>query len=84
MGGLESKFNALLVDGRREEAESIWAENLDLQSRFRPNIQIKASPTRDTPLHCTVRHEMQVGRAYYHHSTRYFSKSQKNFRLIWE
>ena len=63
MGGLESKFNGLLVDGRNEEAETMWKENPDLQSRFNPNTQIKFSPTRDTPLHCTARHEMKVGGA---------------------
>ncbi len=61
MGGLESKFNGLLVEGRGEDAELMWNENPDLQNRFRPNSQIKFSPTRDTPLHCTTRHEMQVG-----------------------
>lgn len=58
MGGIESKFNSLLVSGRTEEAVEMWGENLELQARHQPNAQIKASPYRDTPLHCTVRHEM--------------------------
>lgn len=59
MGGLESKFNALLVDGRNDEAKTMWEENIDLQERFRPNEQIKSSPKRDTPLHCAVHWEMK-------------------------
>lgn len=59
MGGLESKFNALLVDGRGDEAKTIWDANIDLQERFRPNEQIKSSPKRDTPLHCAVHWEMR-------------------------
>lgn len=59
MGGLESKFNALLVDGRNDEAKTMWAENTELQERFRPNEQIKSSPKRDTPLHCAVHWEMK-------------------------
>ncbi len=66
MGGLESKFNGLLVDGRGEEAELMWSDNLELQNHYRPNAQIKSSPTRDTPLHCTARHEMEVGVACCH------------------
>lgn len=59
MGGLESKFNALLVDGRSDEAKTMWDANIDLQERFRPNEQIKSSPKRDTPLHCAVHWEMR-------------------------
>ena len=59
MGGLESKFNALLVDGRTDEANTMWAANTELQERFRPNEQIKSSPKRDTPLHCAVHWEMK-------------------------
>ena len=59
MGGIESKFNALLVEGRSDEAKTMWSENTDLQERFQPNQQIKASPKRDTPLHCAVHWEMR-------------------------
>ena len=59
MGGIESKFNALLVDGRTDEAKTMWADNIELQERFRPNEQIKNSPKRDTPLHCAVHWEMR-------------------------
>lgn len=59
MGGIESKFNALLVDGRTDEAKTMWSDNPELQERFQPNSQIKASPKRDTPLHCAVHWEMR-------------------------
>ena len=59
MGGIESKFNALLVDGRADEAKTLWSENIELQVRFQPNLQIKSSPNRDTPLHCAVHWEMR-------------------------
>ena len=59
MGGLESKFNALLVEGRADEAKAMWSENIDLQARFQPNSQIKSSPKRDTPLHCAVHWEIR-------------------------
>ena len=58
MGGIESKFNALLVEGRADEAKTLWSENSELQERFQPNQQIKSSPKRDTPLHCAVHWEM--------------------------
>lgn len=59
MGGVESRFNTLLVEGRAEEALQLWNENLELQAKHHPNNQIKTSPQRDTPLHCTTRHEMR-------------------------
>lgn len=59
MGGVESRFNALLVEGKADEAMQIWDENFDLQMKHQPNAQIKSSPHRDTPLHCTVRWEMK-------------------------
>ena len=59
MGGLESRFNTLLVEGRAEEAMTMWEENFELQTRHQPNSQIKASQYRDTPLHCAVRFEMK-------------------------
>ena len=61
MGGVESRFNALLVDGKVSEAEEMWEANPELQSRYKPNNQIKFSPLRDTPLHCIARLEMKVG-----------------------
>lgn len=60
MGSGESRFPALLVEGSEEEAWTLWKDNFDLQMNFQPNLQIKASPFRDTPLHCTVRHEMKM------------------------
>ena len=59
MGGVESHFNNLLVEGKDEEAIKLWEENFELQAKHHPNSQIKASPFRDTPLHCAVRFEMK-------------------------
>ncbi len=59
MGSGESRFPALLVEGNAAEALTLWKDNFDLQVNFQPNVQIKASAFRDTPLHCTVRHEMK-------------------------
>lgn len=59
MGGVESRFNTLLVEGKGEEAMQMWKENFQLQAKHQPNTQIKASPHRDTPLHCTLRWEMK-------------------------
>ena len=59
MGNVESRFGTLLVQGKEEEAMEQWKENFELQTRFQPNTQIKASQYRDTPLHCTVRFEMK-------------------------
>lgn len=60
MGGLESRFNSLLVEGKAAEAGEMWSENPNLQSSYRPNSQIKFSPHRDSPLHCTARLDMKV------------------------
>ena len=60
MGGLESRFNALLLEGKSEEALQFWNDNPDFHSTFRPNCLIKYSPSKDSPLHCAVRHEMKV------------------------
>lgn len=59
MGGVESQFNTLLVEGKEKEALEMWNKNHELQARHQPNSRIKSSPYRDTPLHCTVRHEMK-------------------------
>lgn len=59
MGGVESRFNALLVDGKASEAMEIWISNIELQAGLQPNAQIKSSPFRDSPLHCAVRWEMK-------------------------
>ena len=61
MGGLESRFTALLVEGseKGEEALEMWKSNADLQANFKPNAPIKSSPVRDTPLHCAARFEMR-------------------------
>ena len=59
MGGAESRFNVLLVEGKEEEALTLWKENFQLQAYHNPNVQIKSSCYRDSPLHCAVRHEMR-------------------------
>ena len=61
MGSVESRFTTLLVEGKEEEALLIWedTDNFELQVHFQPNVQIKASPHKDTPLHCAVRYEMR-------------------------
>lgn len=59
MGGVESRFNTLLVEGKEEEALEMWEDNFELQAHHQPNTQIKASSYRDTPLHCAVRYEMR-------------------------
>lgn len=59
MGGVESRFNALLVEGKENEALAIWEDNFELQAYHKPNSQIKSSSYRDTPLHCAIRHEMR-------------------------
>lgn len=59
MGGIESRFNALLVEGKSEgEALQMWHENTELQSRYRLNAPVKSSPDRDTPLNLVTRAEM--------------------------
>lgn len=59
MGGIESRFNGLLVDGKADDAMEVWTANFHLQTSLQPNAQIKSSPYRDTPLHCSVRWEMK-------------------------
>jgi len=59
MGSGESRFAQLLAEGNEEEALALWNDSFDLQVNFQPDVQIKASPCRDTPLHCAVRHEMR-------------------------
>lgn len=59
MGSEESRFSTLLVEGKEEEAFTLWEENREFQAHFQPNVQIKSSPNRDTPLHCAVRFEMK-------------------------
>ena len=59
MGSGESRFAQLLAEGNEDEALILWKDNFDLQVNFQPDVQIKASPHRDTPLHCAVRHEMR-------------------------
>lgn len=58
MGGTESRFNTLLIEGS-EEAVQMWKENFAFQAKYQLNAQLKASLDRDTPLHCAVRHEMK-------------------------
>ncbi len=56
MGGTESRFNALLIEGS-DEAMKMWEDNPALQAKYQINAQLKASPYRDTSLHCAVRFE---------------------------
>ncbi len=58
MGGMESRFNALLVEGKAEEALRLWHENADLQSSYRLNVPVKSTSDRDTPLNLATRAEM--------------------------
>jgi ankyrin repeat/IBR domain-containing protein 1 len=60
MGGVESRFNGLLVGGNEKEALELWHSHPDLQARFRPQLPIKSSPHRDTPLHSAARGSMKV------------------------
>ena len=60
MGGTESRFNALLVEGDEKEALALWHAQPELQARFRPGVPIKSSPYRDKPLHCAARGSMKV------------------------
>ena len=64
MGGTESTFNSLLLhEGSDEEQPlKIWLQDRALQDGFqkRPNLPLKGSPCRDTPLHCAARKEMKI------------------------
>lgn len=61
MGGVESRFQTLLLEGKTEEAMSMWHNNPEnLQQIFRPNAPIKGSPYRDNSLHCSARHGMKI------------------------
>lgn len=60
MGGVESRFSLLLIDGSTEEALHLWVQHPELQSRLRPNEPIRSSLHRDTPLHCAARAEMKI------------------------
>ena len=60
MGGVESRFNGLLVEGSEAEALELWHGNPELQARFRPNVPIKSTQCRDTPLHSAARGCMKV------------------------
>ena len=64
MGGTESTFNTLLLqEGNVEEqALKIWLQDQQLRESFqqRPNLPLKSSPCRDTPLHCAARKEMKI------------------------
>lgn len=60
MGGTESRFNTLLVEGSESDALELWHSYPDLQERFRPEVPIKSSPHRDKPLHAAARSGMKV------------------------
>lgn len=59
MGGIESKFNALLEQGKQTEAVEMWDANVELLHQYNPNAAIRWNDHGDTPLHCAARHEMQ-------------------------
>ena len=60
MGGTESRFNTLLVEGNETDALALWHSYPDLQERFSPGVPIKCSPHRDKPLHAAARAGMKV------------------------
>ena len=61
MGGIESKFNTLLEQGKETEAIEMWDSKLDLLHRYNPNAPIRGwSISGDTPLHCATRSGLQI------------------------
>ena len=63
MGGTESRFNSLLLEGSDEEQPlKMWLQDKELQDSFQqhPNLPLKGSPYRDTPLHCAARKQMKI------------------------
>lgn len=60
MGGTESRFNGLLVEGSETDALELWHNHPELQAGFRPNLPIKSTPHRDMPLHCAARGSLKV------------------------
>ena len=60
MGGIESRFNGLIVEGNEKEALELWHSNPELQARFRPDLPLKATQYRDTPLHSAARGNMKI------------------------
>ncbi|KAL5489407.1 hypothetical protein EMCRGX_G018496 [Ephydatia muelleri] len=59
MGGIESKFNALLAQGNEMEAVDMWDSNVQLLHQYNPNVAIRWNNQGDTPLHLAARLEMQ-------------------------
>ena len=59
MGGTESRFTSLIVEGNEAEALELWNSNPELQARFRPDLPIKSTQHRDTPLHSAARGAMK-------------------------
>ena len=59
MGGVESRFNGLIVDGKEEEAMELWNSHSELQARYKPNLPIKWASRRDTPLLSAARGDMK-------------------------
>lgn len=60
MGGTESRFLGLLVEGNEEEALGLWHRFPELQERLRYDVPVKSSPFRDKPLHCATRNTMKI------------------------
>ena len=60
MGGVGSRFHSLIVEGNEKEALELWHAHPDLQASLDPNLPIKSTPYRDTPLHSAARGCMKV------------------------
>ena len=60
MGGVESRFSGLIVEGNEQEALELWKGHPDLQARYNPNLPIKSTRCRDTPLHSAARGGMKT------------------------
>lgn len=60
MGGVESRFNSLIVDGNEKEALELWHSQPELQARYNPSLPIRGTSRRDTPLHSAARGSMKI------------------------
>lgn len=61
MGGVESRFNGLLVEGKQDEALHLWHSQAEIQTRYNPNQAIRGASHRgDTPIHSAARASMKI------------------------
>ena len=64
MGGIESKFHDLLLQGKAEEALETWVQSEYLQTKVDANTIVRKSKAKDPLLHCLLRngdyHQIQV------------------------